>query len=585
MIKKVFINKYIFALIINIFVILGFLTFTNLYYDMADTVVFSEYISDGYYNIFFSNYLLCCLCGFLDNIIAPVNAYVLVQLILSFFAFYMLTLIFIEKFNKKVSLLIMLLIFSFFGVNHYSTSSFTLTPALLSCAGFLSLIHYINSPKNFWGEFAGFFLVCFSSLYRFEVFLLSLFVAGVFYISYSVSNIKLDMDKNTRKLYKLKKYFVLVFNKKFLIIFISLICVVLSMYGISKFSNNCTPELSYYSEYTTLRSNVYDYSIPSYDEAIEDYKKINISENDLKMLEMQYMDDEGAFSKENLRNIYLVGQKYKNISLFDTVYSMIRVELADILLAVTDKGTMIWLIVIFLFMYLLKMKKKNLIIPISLILCLLIAYLYLWVMSRPVYRALYPAGLSVAVFLVYSIDNNIEEDTINNKFYNSKVLKKIFYLTTIVFCIFITPLSFKCNLHKEKELNTSENGYYEMIDYMKNNDDKKFIFSKGSMVSNVDNYANPYLVLKPNKLTNTITFAGTYYRHPYCNQELKDFGTDNLFSYLINNESAYFVDSKSVNYAKYFETYLNEHYSNGKTIELKIANKVGNYNIYSVIAT
>lgn len=71
---------------------------------------------------------------------------------------------------------------------------------------------------------------------------------------------------------------------------------------------------------------------------------------------------------------------------------------------------------------------------------------------------------------------------------------------------------------------------------------------------------------------------------PCSNHKEKVFGTNNVYKYLINNKNAYFIDTVEQNQSDMFCKYLNEYYSNGSKIEMKLYKSIGDYRIYSVMS-
>lgn len=571
-------KNIIFSFSINAVVFILFLLFSSFHYDMADTMVFSEHIASGDNYIIFTNYLLCWLAGVLQKLIYPVNAYVLIELIVSFIAFCAITYVLTDKFNSFCSGYTTIVLYAFFGVNHYATASFTLTAALLSVSGLFCLFHFVMKDKSIIGIIVGIVLSVFGSMYRFNVFITVFFIFGLYYIVYN-----LVISKSKFSL-KMKKFF----NLKFIVAFILLITCAFSCKTISSFVYNF-PEMQYYSEYTSARSNVYDYYIPTYSEAKADYDKIGVSENDLVMLQKLYMDDEGAFSIEKLKSIDQVKSKYyKSISLFTTVKNMVMIEGLDALFGFNDKGMLIWIFAIALIILLITMKKRYYFIPLVLLFGVGVIYLYLWIIQRCVYRVVYGPVFAAVLCMIYSINvKDIREwvKKFYNKMYSNITMKKRVYAGFLAFVLFfsavVLPISFHGNLYIEGA-SSHPDGYDEMISYIKSNPDKKFEFSKVSMPTVKNQYEKPLIINIPNSYKNTITFDGTYYRDISSNKAIKDFGANNLYRNLINNNNVYFVDLKQSSDMKYFEIYLNEHYSKDNTIKMIPVKTIGSYTFYSV---
>lgn len=567
----------IFSFSINAVIFILFMLFSSFHYDMADTMVFSEHIASGDNYIIFTNYLLCWLAGIFQKLIYPVNAYVLIELLLSFIAFCAITYVLTDKFNSFCSGCTTIVLYAFFGVNHYATASFTLTAALLSVSGLFCLFHFVMKDKSVIGIIVGIVLSVFGSMYRFNIFITVFFIFGLYYIVY---NLVISKSKFSLKMKK-------IFNLKFIVAFILLITCAFSCKTISSFVYN-SPEMQYYSEYTSARSNVYDYYIPTYSEAKSDYDKIGVSENDLVMLQKLYMDDEGAFSIEKLKSIDQVKSKYyKSISLFTTVKNMVMIEGLDALFGFNDKGMLIWIFAIALIILLITMKKRYYFIPLVLLFGVGVIYLYLWIIQRCVYRVVYGPVFAAVLCMIYSINvKDIREwvKKFYNKMYSNITMKKRVYAGFLAFVLFfsvvVLPISFHGNLYMEGP-SSHPDGYDEMISYIKSNPDKKFEFSKVSMPTVKNQYENPLIINIPNRYKNTITFDGTYYRDISSNKAIKDFGANNLYRNLINN-NVYFVDLKQSSDMKYFEIYLNEHYSKDNTIKMIPVKTIGSYTFYSV---
>lgn len=333
---------------------------------------------------------------------------------------------------------------------------------------------------------------------------------------------------------------------------------------------------------------MYDYYILTYSEAKSDYDKIGVSENDLVMLQKLYMDDEGAFSIEKLKSIDQVKSKYyKSISLFTTVKNMVMIEGLDALFGFNDKGMLIWIFAIALIILLITMKKRYYFIPLVLLFGVGVIYLYLWIIQRCVYRVVYGPVFVAVLCMIYSINvKDIREwvKKFYNKMYSNITMKKRVYAGflafVLVFSAVVLPISFHGNLYMEGA-SSHPDGYDEMISYIKSNPDKKFEFSKVSMPTVKNQYENPLIINIPNSYKNTITFGGTYYRDISSNKAIKDFGANNLYRNLINN-NVYFVNLKQSSDMKYFEIYLNEYYSKDNTIKMIPVKTIGSYTFYSV---
>lgn len=248
---------------------------------------------------------------------------------------------------------------------------------------------------------------------------------------------------------------------------------------------------------------------------------------------------------------------------------------------------LIWIFAIALIILLITMKKRYYFIPLVLLFGVGVIYLYLWIIQRCVYRVVYGPVFVAVLCMIYSINvKDIREwvKKFYNKMYSNITMKKRVYAGflafVLVFSAVVLPISFHGNLYMEGA-SSHPDGYDEMISYIKSNPDKKFEFSKVSMPTVKNQYENPLIINIPNSYKNTITFGGTYYRDISSNKAIKDFGANNLYRNLINN-NVYFVDLKQSSDMKYFEIYLNEYYSKDNTIKMIPVKTIGSYTFYSV---
>lgn len=68
---------------------------------MTDTLNYSTYIAEGDYLLKFTNYFLCLFCGLIQKFIYPLNAYAVVDLLLYFILFVVISHVLIEKNGLK----------------------------------------------------------------------------------------------------------------------------------------------------------------------------------------------------------------------------------------------------------------------------------------------------------------------------------------------------------------------------------------------------------------------------------------------------------------------------------------------------
>ncbi|MCD8025729.1 MAG: hypothetical protein LUF33_02030 [Clostridiales bacterium] len=387
------------ALFINLIIAILFLIIGETYYEIADNQTYSLFIADGDYKIVFTNYFLCLFCGFIQNIIYPLNAFVTVHLFFCFCAFTAITRVFLDKFNTITALCITLFLNGFFAVNHYLTISFTRAPALICVAGFLCIIHYINRSKWKLGTIIGAVFILIGSTYRFKIFEVALVMAVCFVIAKSISQY-FSIGKPQRKI---SNMFKIIFAPKRLIVCIITVAVCFSVYYVSDAINTSTDELSYYKQYTTARSVVWDHTIVDCDSYEEEYDKIGIDENDIAMLRAGYMDDEGAFTLEKLQQIKDIQPNniLETQYIVSTIKEMFETEIGFII-ALGDKGMVCLAFVFVLIPFIIVCKKRNCFIPIFLMVVAFCFYLYLWFFwQSPLQSSICFMGFCNYIFILF----------------------------------------------------------------------------------------------------------------------------------------------------------------------------------------
>ena len=335
--------------------------------------------------------------------------------------------------------------------------------------------------------------------------------------------------------------------------------------------------LSYYCEYTAARSAVWDYPIPDYEQCKEEYDKIGIDANDIEMLRQGYLDDKGAFSLEKLKEIKSIQQNYnsQNKSYIGILKNMIVDEIGG-MRALADKGIALFAFGIIFLSFIILMKKRNYFIPLFLGISVFGFYYYLWFSSKVPYRAVYVLLLAATVYLLYSFSIT-EFKCIFSRLYFKyrKVNLAVLLLLAIPLFLVGNYLSNKSNVCFDCFRVSQDQ--MDLQKYIDDNKDKKLELSRTvSLPKGVDSII---YVSRESVTENSIYYNCTYGKLPYYMQEVKNFGTDNLYSYLLE-DGVYFVDDSSNPQTDMMKTYLEKYYGSGNNISVQKTDVVGEYYIY-----
>lgn len=581
--------KIVYALLLNAVIMAFFLIVIPLHYEMPDDYVFSNLITDGSYNFNFMSPVMASLMGLLQRVFYPVNAYVVVCLLTAFFACTAITRVFIDKFNPFVAFCFTIVLNGFLGINHYGTIAYTRMAALMTVAGFLCIVHYSKREKWKLGSIIGIVLILFGSIFRFAIFEVSVAAAGFFVIGKSITDYYCKNKEDCKPV----DFFKILFEpKRFVLAIVAVVLCFAVSYGAS-FVIRSDSSVDYFIKYTAARSNVYDYMLPEYEENKEAYERINVDDNDLFMLRHLYMDDEGAFTYDQLKEIRKVKDTVNSneSSMLENLKLMVICEVGNIRavwkngtvdirnfgIMAGNKGILYFFVGTLLLLFLLSMKKRNYFIPLMLSIITLALYIYLWRDLKVPFRAVYPLWISFAVYLMYSFSGSEVRDYIRNSpaENHSKTVVVFALIASILFSGAGVYLSTLYNQYIDyyKELDDSQ---IVLRGYIADNKDKKFELSKscsyGPLADSI------WVTQKTDYNKNYIGFAGTYYRLPKNDYETERFGTDNMFTNLFNDD-VFFIVKSDDSHADMMKKYLQKYYSNGKTVEYTIVDTVDKYQI------
>lgn len=561
-----------FSVLFNAIIMIFIIAVFNVEFEISDDVIFSQFITDGFYNIIFTNIFLTKFIGLIQNVIYPLNAYVFIDLLFAYLSMVTITKIFVDKFEIKRAALMMVMVNGFFAVNYYLTISFTRLPGLLAVAGFLAIIHYSRQKKWAVGIIWGILLVVVSSMYRFNVFELMFGMALALVFCVSLGDF-FDTEKESRKLVNLLK---IIFEPKRLLSAVLIVVVAFSLNYASNSINKSTEELKHYASYTSIRSASFDYEIPSYEEKKEEYDAIGIDENDLTLLKAGFMDKDGAFSIEQLKNIKQIRDNYNKaqFSIVSSVYNTIRLAGISVVFLHMD-GIILGCFGIVFLLYFIFQKKNKYLIPIIMAIAVGAVYLYLNIKGRVVFRVLFSVFFAGVCYLFYTYDfSRLKE--------KKKSTIKTVLAVVCVFVISVAGLYLTTQKNEHIDYYPSFDEAKQISEYVNENQDKKFEFARGTMftcgIPNTNK--DVFHIKKTDYDVNYKVVNCTYYLSPYYYRQMQGFGADNFYSNLLN-ENVYFVVRNKANYGENMKQYLQKYYADNKSVDMELVEEFDEYTVYN----
>ena len=147
-ILKLLKSKLLFAAALNLIIAILCIWVTSFSYANSSDYYNSILICrDHFYYSNTINYILAVIVGTIQYAITDINAFVMVEVALSFAAFTSITFVLADKYNYRKAFVFSMVINILFALNHYSEIDSTKTSALLLAGGFLLVLNAIRNKR------------------------------------------------------------------------------------------------------------------------------------------------------------------------------------------------------------------------------------------------------------------------------------------------------------------------------------------------------------------------------------------------------------------------------------------------------
>ena len=562
----------IYSLLLNIIIMFVSMNIFGVKYEMNDDLVLAQSIANGYIEYPYVNIIITKILGFIQNLIYPLSAYGIAAEVLSLLSITTITVIFIEKFGMKIGTAFVLLINGFFGVGYFLTVSFTRQAAVLTVSGIMAIIHYTRKEKWVLGTTWGCFLSIIGGLYRNTVFL-SVFVMAMALVGTISICDYIDLEKKRKKFVDFLK---VLFEPKRFVCAILIVVVALSAKALQKDVMHSTEELSNFVEYTTVRSQVWDYGIPTYEECKDEYDAIGVSENDLDFLKIGLVDGEKGLTLEKLNGIKSIANKNSNNNPITVLFKAVIDEAKALYPFTIESYTIMGLVLVFFLYYFLQTKMK-IFPPVLIGLGVTLCYFYIWYGGRIKFRGLFGFLLFGMVSILYLIDR----EKVIKRFEKEQLAKSIcLVLSVVIACTAFANIK-KKNMDIVYSFPKKE--MVEMVNEFKTDEDSTYEIFVGEFITwsgDID-VRDVFHVSKLDKKINYICQTHVYYRSPFYNKNTSDFGIENYYANLLN-DGVYAVFPSFEPYEnvdKCMKKYLQEHYSEGREVSAQIVKEYTDYKV------
>ena len=539
------------ALISNLLILGAMAAVMRPSFETNDDIVFAELgsglrgVKDAH--LVFQNYGLGMIYRFLYGVTGRLPWYTIVQYMILFAAFTVVTYVLISRLGEISGLCLFVILACGFGYEGYIHLQFTKTAGIAAAAAVFLLLYLLEQEKySWWGIAGGILLAVIAYMYREDQFWASCGLmagAGVLF------------------LFNLRKYR----NKKLRRIGICVLTfgvLLLSVFGVDRWDSSKyrSAEWKEYQEFNQLRSELLDYGFPDYDSNQEIYEELGISREAYKLYKSWNFNDTEKFDTEVMKK--LVDLKQKRPLTIRTVTAFLRRFPSDLL-----RMPMFYFFAVFALLWILCGKKDVFSVISVLAECLLLVavYFYLYYQGRyMVNRVDVGLWFSACLVMLWIFSSG------EVRYMNTKV-SVLLCMICVALGQFMMYKDWRLATSSIPEARVSQRAVLETI----GTDKEHTYLAKSGMLSEIVCYG-PFDRMPENLLDNVYWFGGWECRTPGYTRAMEVHGIINPYRDVVNNENIYLVDDNIDLTLKYIRQYYAE---NAQAVFVKT---IGNVDVYQI---
>lgn len=499
------------------------------------------------------------------NVFPNVNWYVIFQLTFMLLAITEISYVIFRKSNNILGILVNCSIIPIISYLFIHIVQFTRAGALISIGGIILAFYSVESKhraEKIICVVISVITVLFGSWIRFDAMNMTALVMSTLGISKVLEILFNKKFSKTIKAKQICKYvvtFAIVFSLSFVFNFINY-----------NFYHN--DNLEEYSKFNELRAVLYDGVFPEYDENVELYQELGISENDLKAYHDRYIFDLSVFTNENLQKL-VDGKIYQN-GIMDILHYFKMLILARSLLSIYFY---IFILAVLLSIY---SNKKNLKYIILQTFIMYATFFYLYYIWRPVERALIGVQFAAIISILYSVDydNLLNKKIIKSQEFSKKFVCTVLSITTALSCGFVGYNIYHYKTIDYPELVKTEQENQDFYEGIAKDTDHLYIYDVLCLKYHIQWMYGVYEAPVTGSLDNILPAGDWYLNWPTTFEVYSRYGVKNVFEDCINNDNIYFVSWEN----SLTEQYIKENYNENAHFEL--VKTIGEQNIYKVVA-
>lgn len=570
-------SNLVIAVGINILFFILAMVFCDIKYEVSDDFVMATIMSGAYGDspnpqLIFVNTLLGYLLLPLYMLLPDISWYLIFQLTLCLISFILIAYMLLEKLDKHIALLFIVLFLTVFSDDVYILPQFTKTAVLAVMAGGITFLWNIFYKKSVFLLITSFLVCLFGTWVRFS----AIYVAGgfiIFLLIYEYCH-----------LIKERKYQVLV---RATILGMILIGCAVGSYFINIYTYQNDEASSYFQKYNNARSKIVDQVDYGYEAYRNELEKIGISETDYYILKSWSFGDNEYFSLEKMEKIADIISEYNSSQSinWENIYEQIQERK---LLSYP----IFWANIIILGLSII-CQKKSYRYMILLVLGIVLE-VYFFITGRVVYRVEYGIFISSFLALVYLWDKE------NYRFAMDNIeVKKINLIFSIIIIIVQLPLyipdfSYKKVPDEERKQyidnvfnaswNYNELKYRKVVNYereknglikeIESHQENFYFLDFGTTIQSLYYEWSPFQNLPIGYYNNNVYLAGVTSEFPSVNYILESRGIENPLRDLVK-ENVYLVDNYNT---QLILSYIQGHYY--PNVKVDLYKEAGGYQIW-----
>ena len=516
-------SKLLFAVALNMILAILCVWVTSFSYANSSDFYNSILICrDHFYYSNTINYILAVIIGTIQYAVTDINAFVMVELALSFAAFTSITFVLADKYNFRKAFVFSMVINILFALNHYSEIDSTKTSALLLAGGFLLVLNAIRNKRYTFPCWIGVIEILLGTFYCYVYFFVALGFAVAFFLG--------DM---------------------------------------------ITEESSKYYEYEQLSESVDTLPFPDFDENTEEFAAVGIDDScEYELLKMNYYDADKMLTTDSLKMVYELQRSESGKTVFYALGDVFSDIWGHIISfdAFAIAGLVYLLISAVFIVY---HKNRFSFFPLFYALTALAASTVIRFLFDGANHRIYGIWVFMIVMLLFSFNFEVER----SKKPSSKLRMRNGYM--IISCVVLAALfaaytSVYVFSHPDKE----DDAPWNLITEINRNPDCYYVMdndTKSDFDRYTENYIHPLWGFRYGYLENLDSFGYFHNTEMLRKRNLPE----NIYQALLSNHKIYVID-ENITFKK--EKYFNINYAEKhESIYYSQVKELDNFKIYEVV--